>query len=269
MSQRREVEARLTLFGELSGILGAMRSFALTELRRIGKRENAQQLVMQSLSAALTDLSGLETTSRHDSTPVANEIWILFGSARGFCGSFNEDVMRFWQNRNAAAQGSLILLGERLHDQATENPGRLCIAGADSCLNTADTIDRILAAVTELRGGEDRPFNLYACCHDEQGARIQQLWPLPIVQASSNRQPPLTHEPIAEVAAQIANHYLYHSLLAMLLRSIKTENHMRLMQMETALRHLERGTEEMLRQRNRFRQEEIVEEIELMIVNRH
>jgi len=46
------------------------------------------------------------------------------------------------------------------------------------------------------------------------------------------------------------------------------ENHMRLMQMETALRHLERGGEELQRQRNRLRQEEIVEEIELM-VGRH
>jgi F-type H+-transporting ATPase subunit gamma len=40
------------------------------------------------------------------------------------------------------------------------------------------------------------------------------------------------------------------------------------MQMETALRHLERGSEDMLRLRNRLRQEEIIEEIELMIGGR-
>jgi F-type H+-transporting ATPase subunit gamma len=39
---------------------------------------------------------------------------------------------------------------------------------------------------------------------------------------------------------------------------------MRLMQMENALQHLERGSEDLRRQINRLRQEEIVEEIELM-----
>ena len=37
-----------------------------------------------------------------------------------------------------------------------------------------------------------------------------------------------------------------------------------LMQMENALRHLEQGSEELMRKRNRMRQEEIVDEIELM-----
>ncbi len=41
MSQRREIEARLALYDDLSGILGAMRSFALAELRKVGKREYA------------------------------------------------------------------------------------------------------------------------------------------------------------------------------------------------------------------------------------
>lgn len=38
--------------------------------------------------------------------------------------------------------------------------------------------------------------------------------------------------------------------------------------MENALRHLERGSDELPRQRNRMRQEEIFEEIELMIGSR-
>jgi F-type H+-transporting ATPase subunit gamma len=51
----------------------------------------------------------------------------------------------------------------------------------------------------------------------------------------------------------------------LLLRAIRVENHMRLMQMENALNHLERTSEDLNRQRNRMRQEEIVEEIELML----
>jgi len=111
-------------------------------------------------------------------------------------------------------------------------------------------------------------FGLIACLRDEQGARSERLWPLPNAPSNAGQSPPLTFAPAATVAAGVAEHYLFHNLLALLLRSIRVENHMRLMQMETALRHLERGGEELQRQRNRLRQEEIVEEIELM-VGRH
>ena len=53
-------------------------------------------------------------------------------------------------------------------------------------------------------------------------------------------------------------------LLALVLRSIRVENRQRLMQMENALHHLEQGSDELARRRNRLRQEEIVEEIEVI-----
>ncbi len=265
MTQRREVEARLALYDDLSGILGAMRSFALAELRKVSKREAAQQQVMESLAAALDDLADAlpEQTVEHD-------VWLLFGSVRGFCGSFNEDVIRFWR-AETGEQSPLILVGERLHDMVDDRESIQRLGGADGCLDAPAAIDRILAALTEQRvtGTRGAPFGLLACIRDEQGARSQRLWPLPAVRRSRPvGYPPLTHAPAAEVAAGVAEHYLFHTLLALLLRSIRMENHMRLLQMETALRHLERGGEDLQRQRNRLRQEEIVEEIELMVGSR-
>lgn len=271
MSQRRDIEARLALYDELSGILGAMRSFALAELRKVGKREAAQQQVVQSLALALDDLADAlpEQAVEHREAERKSEgdIWLLFGSVRGFCGSFNEDVLRFWQAQSHE-QGALILVGERLHDMVELRPGQQRLAGAEGGLDAPAAIDRILAALAGLRGGDAR-FGLMACIRDEQGARSQRLWPLPAVCRSGSAYPPLTHVPAAEAAAGVAEHYLFHTLLALLLRSIRVENHMRLMQMETALRHLEQSAEELQRQRNRLRQEEIVEEIELMVGSRH
>jgi len=266
MSQRREVEARLALFDELSGILGAMRSFALAELRKVGKREAGQQQVVESLAAALQDLSGaLPDAFYADTAKTRGDIWLLLGSVRGFCGSFNEDVMRFWRDA-ADGQAPLILVGERLHGLFDGHESARYLGGAEGGLDAPAAIDRILAAVTDLRGGGDH--GLVACIRDEQGARSQRLWPLPRTPGSAPLAAPLTYQPAAAVAAGVAEHYLFHSLLALMLRSIRVENHMRLMQMETALRHLERGGEDLQRQRNRLRQEEIVEEIELMVGRR-
>lgn len=263
MSQRREIEARLALFDELSGILGAMRSFALAELRRINKREASQQRVMQALSLAVSDLSETlagDAAGRNES----GDIWLLFGSSRGFCGSFNEDVLQFWRSRGQT-NGSLILVGERLHSLLSGDFEAQRLPGAQGGLDATATIDGIVAAIDTLRHQDRSGFRLIACIRDEAGARCQQLWPLAVSQRPSPGYPPLTLAPAAEVAAEVAEHYLYHALLGLLLRSIRIENHMRLMQMDAAMRHLEHGGEELQRQKNRLRQEEIVEEIELMI----
>lgn len=271
MSQRREIEARLALFDELSGILGAMRSFALAELRKVSKREEAQQQVVNSLSIALADLAGAlpERAIEAPNSPGHSEqdIWLLLGSVRGFCGSFNEDVVRLWRVESDGF-GPLVVVGERLHELVDDRALARCVNGAEGGLDAAAAIDRILGAINELRalGGG---FGVKACVRDEQGARSQRLWPLPAVPRLRRTNPPLTLAPAGDIAAGVAEHYLFHTLLALLLRSIRVENHMRLMQMETALRHLEKGGEELQRQRNRLRQEEIVEEIELMIGSRH
>jgi F-type H+-transporting ATPase subunit gamma len=244
-----------------------MRSFALTELRRINKRELAQQQVVQSLSLALHEVSATFAWQAEDDESITDNIWLVFGSVRGFCGSFNEDVLAVWR-AEADVDSPLILVGERMHDMLDEQPRQRRISGAEGGLDALSALDRMLAAVAELRDSCQQSLGIMACFRDEQGARSQRLWPLPKPLTRGNSHLPFSYLPAVEVASGVAEHYLFHSLLALLLRSIRVENHMRLMQMETALRYLERGGEELQRQRNRLRQEEIVEEIELMVGRR-
>jgi len=259
MSQRREIETRLALYEDLSGILGAMRSFALAELRKVGKREATQQQLVQNLAEALHDVAFvLPPPAKQD-----HDVWLLFGSVRGFCGSFNEDVLRFWQER-ADQQQSVILIGERLHDLLPEKPQLRRVSGANGGLDAAATIERILPAIAELRQQHRGTPGLIGCFRDEHGARSQRLLPPAEERPAAAGYPPCIFASIEATAAGIAEHYLFHQMLAILLRSIRVENHMRLMQMENALNHLDEGGDELMRQRNRLRQEEIVEEIELM-----
>jgi len=259
MSQRREIETRLALYEDLSGILGAMRSFALAELRKVGKREANQQQLVQNLGEALRDVAfALPPLEKPD-----YDVWLLFGSVRGFCGSFNEDVLRCWQE-NADGLQPVILIGERLYDLLPANPMTFRVPGANGGLDAAATIERILPAIAELRQQHRGAAGLIACFRDEHGARSQRLLPAAEERPAAAGYPPDIFASPVETAAGIAEHYLFHQLLAILLRSIRVENHMRLMQMENALNHLDEGGDELMRQRNRLRQEEIVEEIELM-----
>ena len=258
MTQRRDIEARLELYDDLSGILGAMRSFALAELHKVLRREEAEHQVMNTLSGVMADVSSVLPPPAKQST----DVWLLFGSVRGFCGSFNEDVVRAWQE-NGADQLPTVVVGERLTTLISENISITPVSGAVGALDAPAVINRILAALNEVRSRVGLDTGLMACLRDEEGIHIQRLLPYPVT-ASGKNLFPLTNEAPLEVATKVADHYLFHSLLGLLLRSIRVENRMRLLQMENALQHLDKGSEGLKRQRNRLRQEEIVEEIELM-----
>jgi F-type H+-transporting ATPase subunit gamma len=258
MTQRREVESRLALYAELSGILGAMKSFALVELRRVTKREEAERYAMETLKEALKDM----TAALPPASVTTGDIWLLFGSARGFCGSFNEDVLRSWQE-SGGAQAPTVAVGERLSLLIPERADAHWTPGATGAQDATDVIARVLATIESLRSKQSGEVGLIACLREEHGVEMHRLLPLSMPEIAPPDLP-LTNELPALVAKGVAEHYLFHSLFALLLRSLYVENHMRLMQMESALNHLKHGTEDMQRKRNRIRQEEIVEEIELI-----
>lgn len=258
--KRREVEARLALYDELSGILGAMRSFALTELNRLTRHEEAQRGVVAALAQALADMASALPAP----AGAQGDVWLLIGSVRGFCGGFNEDALRAWRAAGGAASPTVVV-GERLAGLLAGAPNVVPVAGALGGLDAPAAIDRVLAALARARTLPGAGSGLVACLRDTDGARCERLLPLPRPTGAAVRRPPFTQEPPAHVAAKVAEQALFHRLLALLLRAVRVENHMRLVQMENAIEHLERGREDLLRRRNRLRQEEIVEEIEVMV----
>ncbi|HXX83137.1 MAG TPA: F0F1 ATP synthase subunit gamma [Casimicrobiaceae bacterium] len=262
MTQRREVEARLALYDDLSGILGAMRSFALVELHRVARREAAQQQLVGTLSETLRDVAPALPAPQLP----ASDVWVLFGSVRGFCGSFNEDILRAWQAAGSVTS-PVVAVGERLQSLLPRQGSLFPVRGATGAVDAASAIDRILAAVSAATRSLSREAGLVACVREDAGPWVQRLLPLTISSDGSAQEIPLTNEPPERVSAGVAEHYLFHTLLALMLRSIRVENHMRLLQMENAMQHLDRGRDELKRQLNRLRQEEIIEEIELMMVS--
>lgn len=260
MSQRRAIETRLALYDDLGGILGAMRSFALAELHRIARREAAQQAVVDALADAWQAVAPwLPAPDRS-----TRDVWVLIGSVRGFCGSFNEDVAQAWRTHRRAGEPA-VCLGERLATTLAEgDPARADLPGADNALDAVAVVDRALQTVLPLLRADD---GLRVIGHDEHGVVVERLLPWRLSPAPL--EPPLTLEPPVRVAAGVGEQYLYHLLLARVLRSIRLENRQRLLQMDNALRHIEQGRETLQRQRNRLRQEEIVEEIEITAGLRH
>lgn len=257
MSLRRELEARLALYADLAGILKAMRSFALAELHRLQRREPAQREVLATLEDSMRELA-----SNLPSTPAPDaDVWLLFGSVRGFCGAFNDDVARAWREGDVPAARTVVI-GEHLAVAMAPATGFVTVAGATGALDAPAAIGRMLGAVRQIAPPRDTALGLVACLRGETRVERTRLWPPTLDAAPSPGLPSLLQEPAAKVATEVAEQYLFHALLGSLLRSLAQENRSRLMQMDNALRHIDESTERLHGQRNRLRQEEIVEEIE-------
>lgn len=266
MSRRRELEARLALFGELDGIMNAMRSFALVELRRLAQREPAQRQARDTLDLALRELAGALPAPE----PAAGDIWIVLGSARGFCAGLNEEVLRYSQTHGGAALAT-IAVGERL--AALMPATAIAVAGAAGAADVVATLDRVLAAVGQARtriGARAGPHAGLVVCGRAAGAVAStRLLPLPRPAAMQPAQAPLTLGAPLETALAVAEHYLFHTLLGLLCEALREENHLRLMQMENARQHIEHASDDLTSRRNGLRQEEIVEDIELSLHPTH
>lgn len=257
MSIRHALEARVTLFGELGGIMNAMRSFALVELRRLAQRDIAQQQALRTLELAMRELSGALPPTE----PGAGDIWIALGSARGFCAGLNDEVLRFWQ-ANAHAALATIAVGERL--SALMPAGVIAVPGAVGAADTVAALDRVLVAVEQARQVGGPHAGLVLCSRDSDTVTLKRLLPLPQGTRARAGTAPLTNEAAHKVAFGVAEHYLFHTLLALVTGALRVENHLRLMQMENARQHIERASDALMSQCRQLRQEEIVEEIELI-----
>jgi F-type H+-transporting ATPase subunit gamma len=260
MTRPRDIESRLAVFDDLSGILNAMRSFALAELRRVGRHEAAQRAADTALAQAVADVA---TALPQPPAGARRDLWVLLGSVRGFCGSYNEDVARHFRQRRAAI-GTAIVVGERLGALLAGPDDVVRVAGAVGAADAADTIERIVRALDDPRTRPEPAQGLVICWRDEGGVAERRILPIdvPAQAAAGNR--PVTFTPLPQVAAGVARHYVFHRLLSSLVGALRVENQMRLLLMENALRHIERKREDLRRSRNQLRQEEIVEEIELI-----
>lgn len=272
MSRRRELQARITGLGEISEILGAMKGLALVELRRVGELIDAQRESVRQIETALADVLQFHRTGLERPDSPAAEVCCVIGTERGFCGDFN---VRITQAAAAYLAGParpahIILVGDKLADgwpSAALPPIRLHAPSVADEVPAALTA--LLAAINDCAAGHpDRPLRLVVLHHGAAGIQRRQLLPQP-------EPPPLTNVPAfpprlyldpAECLTGLTDHYLYAQLHALLYESLLEENRRRLEHMDLARHRLDDQLVALKRRENQERQEEIIEEIEIILL---
>lgn len=278
MSQRRHLDSRRRGLAEIREIMDSMRTLAFMETRKLGRPLTAQQALISDIETAAADLLAFHpealpaarSDARSSAAPLA-PVYLLVGTERGFCGDFNHTVVAALRAEPGAAEARLVVVGRRLDQLLADDPRVAArIDGANAAEELAEVLDRVAAALADL-STDGHPPHIDGIAHGPAGdietRRLLPAFARPAEARSRYSDPPLLQLPPAALLAAITEHYLLAVLQGMLSASLLAENQRRVTHLEGAIRHLDTQSADLARRSNALRQEEIVEEIEVVLLS--
>jgi len=273
MTHRRNLEHHRHSLGEIRDIMNSMKTLAYMETQKLARFLDVQHAVVQSINEVAADFLSFhpETLPEvKETTPV----YLLIGTERGFCGDFNHALLRHLETALQAHlpdSPMLIAIGRKLYT-LLEGDARMValIDGAGVVEEVTSLLNQVVSELTPLQDkyGVLTVFCLYH--NSKDNIKMQKL--LPPFQHLLHNPPRFPHQPVLnqpprEFLVELTDHYLFAALHEMLYTSLMVENHHRVAHLEGAVKHLDDESSELARQCNTLRQEEIIEEIEVILLS--
>jgi F-type H+-transporting ATPase subunit gamma len=273
MTRRRELELHRHSLSEIREIMNSMKTLAFMETRKLSRFIDAQQAVVANIRTVAGDLLSFypEILPAAASTP---SVCLLLGTERGFCGDFNQSLLQHPDislQDVAGAEPILVVIGHKLQILCE---GDTRVVGAIDGASAAEEVPQLLGKlVNELVLLQSRygPIAVYCIHHnsDEKPISEKLLPPFEDLVDTPPRfsAPPVLNLEPHELLTELTEHYLFAMLHEILYGSLMAENFARVKHLEGAVKHLDEKSNDLARQCNAMRQEEIIEEIEVLLLS--
>jgi F-type H+-transporting ATPase subunit gamma len=274
VSKRRDVETQLRSLTEIKEIMNAMKNLSLMELHRLNRFLDTQRKVVASIETAAADFLLFHPELLAGEQPLRN-VYLLVGSERGFCGDFNEALLRALDDYSGpAGDVTLVAIGSKLIAKlSADGRAAASLDGASVVEEVDSVLVKLMDTLTGLSepGAAKAPLRLTVFHHNpnEERIRVSDLGSFhkPESKTIGFAHPPRLYLQPQTFFAGLADQYLFAALHELLYSSLMAENQRRMQHMDTAVRRLERKSTELLQKRNTLRQEEITEEIEVIMLS--
>jgi len=276
MTRLRDLERHRHSLGEIRNIMNSMKTLAYMETRKLGRYQESQRAVVDSIEDAAADLLYHFPDIRPGPAgPHAAEqrcAYLLIGTERGFCGDFNHALPQRLQSLLQAQppdHATLIAVGHKLH-VLLEGDARVaaCLDGASVAEEVPGVLNAVVAELSRLQ--ETHGPTALRCLHSgADGLEVQDLLPPfgDLARAPAFAYPPLLNTPPHDLLLELTGHYLFAVLHEILYASLMAENQHRITHLTGAVKHLDDQATDLTRRCNALRQEEIVEEIEVILLS--
>ncbi|MBP1151720.1 FoF1 ATP synthase subunit gamma [Methylocaldum sp. RMAD-M] len=270
MSRRAEIEHRLRRLDEISDIMTAMKTLALIETRKFNRFMGHQRRLIQSIEAATSDFLAFHPAFRSGvrQREAESHVLILIGSERGFCGDFNEAIMAALAAL-PPIRPRLVVVGRRLASKLQARRDlEAWLDGPNVAEEVRAVLNELMTTLHRLWAESAQWKRLSVLSHDSEGGVASHVL-LPIMPAEEPvfAYPPRLNLDPALFFAELTEHYLFAKLPGLFYASLMAENRQRLEHMENALRRMDTKIQDLRRKSNALRQEEIVEEIEIILLS--
>jgi F-type H+-transporting ATPase subunit gamma len=274
MTRRRDLEAHRATLDEIREIMNSMKSLAYMETRKLMALLDTQHAVVEGIEAMAADFLGFypKTLTGGEKT---TDVHVLVGSERGFCGDFNEALARQLDTRmeqTAIELPFLIAVGRKLHPLLEGDPRLTAVIdGASTVDEVAEVIKQLVDAIAalQMRYGPLSVSVLHNAL-DAKGITLNRL--VPAFEQFKNGPRRFPYPPVLNLQPQaffleLTDQYVFAALHQVLYASLMAENHRRVRHLEGAVRHLDDRSSALRRKCNALRQEEIIEEIEIILLS--
>jgi len=273
MSKRRDLEAHLRSLNEIKEIMNAMKNLSLMEVHRLTRFLDTQRKVIAAIEAAATDFR-LFHPELFPGEEIVLTVHVLIGTERGFCGDFNESLLRRLEYPTGLkGEPKLVVVGSKLAAKLSEDTRVAAFLNGASVVEEVDSVlVKLMETLTGLgAGAAGAPLRLIVIHHDpaEEGVKVSELRPFRKADSANVRfaDPPMLYLQPQSFLAGLAEQYLFAALHELLYSSLLAENQRRMQHMEAAVQRLDRRSAELWQKRNVLRQEEITEEIEVIMLS--
>ncbi|WP_237061476.1 F0F1 ATP synthase subunit gamma [Microbulbifer zhoushanensis] len=277
MSRQQELARHERQLGETREIVGAMKAMAFMEVRRLAQSLDSQRRVVETMNTAAADLLSYFPDALPSPVGELRHVYLLIGSERGFCGSFNESLVERLEEclarepvRSDAWPG-IIGWGRRLCARLEGHPRFVAaLDGAALADEVNSRLQQLLVRLAELQGASATALTVLY--RDPQRKAVVEDELLPPFQGLRNRVqrypcPPQLNLSPATLVRELAEEYLLQSLQKIIYLSLMAENQQRMQHLEGASHYLDEKLDLLHRKASQLRQEEITEEIEVILLN--
>ncbi len=271
MTRRHELDIHRHKLHEIRNIMYSMKTLAVMETHKLDRYIKAQLATSTTIQNMAADFLHFHQNVLPEVEPTSN-IVLLSGSERGFCGNYNERLIQKLEQFTTStliSDTTLIVIGHKLHSILKDSDHNiLFIEGADVAEDIVNVVENIAHSLAKFQ----KTASLYAIYHNTQHEELIIEKLLPSFQEIPDNTvnfttPPILNLKTTDFFLDLTDHYLYSALHRVLYVSLMIENQHRVSHLENATHHLDNKTDELSRKSNVLRQEEIIEEIEVILLN--
>lgn len=273
MTRRHDLERHRHSLAEIRNIMNSMKTLAYMETRKLARFLDAQHAVTGSIRDVAADFLNFHAGILPE-TRETRPVYLLIGTERGFCGDFNHALLRQLEAIKRPFPPGwplLIAVGHKLH-VLLEGDMRVAafIDGASIAEEVTSLLNQVVSNLTALQN--EHGLVTVDCLSHNSDNDIVTTRLLPPFQDITQKSPRFPHAPDLNLSPrkfliELTEHYLFAALHELFYTSLMAENHQRMTHLEGAVKHLDDDAAKLARQCNALRQEEIIEEIEVILLS--